>query len=96
MVTLSLFANESQKNSNTGYFYIGLGAGWMSLNNNLTEESFDTYPLLVTGGYQVYDYLAIEGRYIRSILVECPQIPRQLFFIRSFRFDTIREKKRGV
>ncbi len=40
----------------------------MSLNNDLTKESFKTYPILVLGGYQLHDYIAIEGRYIRSAL----------------------------
>jgi|GEM_PF-2850678 len=68
MLTFSLVADDLQKTDQNGYFYFGLGSGWMSLNNDLTEESFKTYPLLIVGGYQINNYIAIEGRHTRSVL----------------------------
>jgi opacity protein-like surface antigen len=48
-------------------FYAGLGVSTMSLRNDLSDEEFSSTGVTLQLGYQVYPYLAIEGRYTRGI-----------------------------
>lgn len=44
-------------------FYAGLGLGEVSVNNDITDEEISATTLMLQVGYQVNEYLAIEGRY---------------------------------
>ena len=54
---------------NSSRFYVGLGSGYMNLEDDYTKEVFDTIPLVCSLGYRYNAYLAIEARYTRSITV---------------------------
>ncbi|MBA1419781.1 MAG: outer membrane beta-barrel protein [Epsilonproteobacteria bacterium] len=43
--------------------YLGLGLSSMNLDNDLSKESFSATGIMLQAGYQVNDYLAVEGRY---------------------------------
>ena len=44
-------------------FYIGLGIGDASVNDDTTSEEFEATTLMLQAGYIYNDYLALEGRY---------------------------------
>ena len=48
-------------------WYVGIGIGTMKLKDDFTSEYFETKPVLLQLGYQFNPYLAIEGRFIRSV-----------------------------
>jgi len=43
--------------------YLGLGLSSMNLDNDLSKESFSATGIMFQAGYQVNNYLAVEGRY---------------------------------
>ncbi len=51
----------------TAAFYIGLGVANMSLSNDVSDEEFTSLGVMLQLGYQINEYLAIEGRYTRSV-----------------------------
>lgn len=50
-----------------GGLYVGVGASKMSLRNDLSEEEFSSVAVMLQLGYQLTDYLAIEGRYTKGV-----------------------------
>lgn len=50
-----------------GPFYVGVGASYMSLLNNNTDEEFTATGITLQAGYRYNDYIAIEGRYTRDV-----------------------------
>ena len=44
-------------------FYLGLGIGDISINNDTTDEAFSATTLMLQAGYQYNEYIAVEGRY---------------------------------
>jgi len=44
-------------------FYIGLGMGEAYVNDDATDEEISATTLMLQAGYQINDYLAVEGRY---------------------------------
>jgi hypothetical protein len=44
-------------------FYVGIGMGEAYVNNDATDEEISATTLMLQVGYQVNDYLALEGRY---------------------------------
>ncbi|NKQ40764.1 MAG: porin family protein [Sulfurovum sp.] len=50
-----------------GGLYVGIGASKMSLRNDLSEEEFSSVGVMLQLGYQLTDYLAIEGRYTKGV-----------------------------
>ena len=58
--------NVETVNSISG-LYMGAAIGSMKLANDLTGESFTTKTITLQVGYEIYDYLAIEGRYTRGV-----------------------------
>jgi len=48
-------------------FYVGLGISTMKLNNTKTNENLRTISIMLQGGYKIYNFLAIEGRYTRNM-----------------------------
>ncbi len=49
------------------HFYVGLGFSGMSLRNDVSDEEFSTEGIMLQAGYQVNQYVAIEGRYSHDI-----------------------------
>ncbi len=47
--------------------YLGLGVSSMSLRNDLSDEEFSATGIMLQAGYQYNQYIAIEGRYTKSI-----------------------------
>jgi len=45
-------------------FYIGLGFGSASVNDNFTSEEISNNTVMLQAGYQYNEYVAVEGRYI--------------------------------
>ena len=60
--------NDFQNLDKEANIYIGIGIGWMKLKDDLTKEFFQTYPLVLNGGYIFHKYFSVEGRYTRSVL----------------------------
>ena len=44
-------------------FYIGLGLGQLSLNDDTTSEEISHTAVMLQAGYQYNEYIALEGRY---------------------------------
>ena len=44
-------------------FYLGIGIGTASVNDDDTSEEFEATTLMLQAGYQYNDYIALEGRY---------------------------------
>ena len=44
-------------------FYIGLGIGDATINNDTTNEEFSSTTFMLQAGYQYNEYVAVEGRY---------------------------------
>ena len=44
-------------------YYVGIGMGETSVNDDTTSEEISATTLMLQAGYQVNDYLALEGRY---------------------------------
>jgi len=44
-------------------FYLGLGLGQLSLNDNTTSEEISYTAVMLQAGYQYNEYIAVEGRY---------------------------------
>lgn len=44
-------------------FYLGIGIGNASVNDNDTPEEFESTTLMLQAGYQYSTYIALEGRY---------------------------------
>ena len=44
-------------------FYIGMGIGGATVNNDMTNEEFSSTMLMLQAGYQYNEYIAVEGRY---------------------------------
>ncbi len=44
-------------------FYVGLGAGELYVNDDVTDEEISVTKLLLQAGYQYNEYLSLEGRY---------------------------------
>lgn len=44
-------------------FYLGIGIGDTTLNDDTTSEEFDSTTLMLQAGYQYNAYIALEGRY---------------------------------
>jgi opacity protein-like surface antigen len=44
-------------------FYLGLGIGEATINDDFTDEEISSTTLMLQVGYQYNDYLAVEGRY---------------------------------
>ena len=63
---LSVPAVESD-NAYASSFYLGLGASALKLDNDNTKETFEATALTITAGYDYNKYLALEGRYSRSL-----------------------------
>ena len=51
----------------TSAFYVGLGISNMSLRNDLSDEEFSSLGVMLQIGYQINEYLAVEGRYTRNV-----------------------------
>jgi opacity protein-like surface antigen len=47
--------------------YAGIGLSWLSLENELSGEEFSANGIMLQLGYQVNDYIGIEGRYTHHI-----------------------------
>ena len=48
-------------------FYVGLGVSNMSLRNDVSDEEFTSLGVMLQLGYQINEYLAVEGRYTRNV-----------------------------
>lgn len=48
-------------------FYVGLGVSNMSLSNDVSDEEFTSLGVMLQIGYQINEYLAVEGRYTRNV-----------------------------
>ena len=55
------------ESSDDSHFYVGLGLSSMSLRNDVSDEEFSAGGVMLQAGYQVNQYLAIEGRYTHDI-----------------------------
>lgn len=44
-------------------FYLGLGVGYISFNNDFTSEEITSNTFMLQAGYQYNRYIALEGRY---------------------------------
>lgn len=44
-------------------FYLGLGFGTASVNNDFTNEEISSYTVMLQAGYHYNEYIALEGRY---------------------------------
>ena len=44
-------------------FYVGLGFGRSYVNDDFTNEEISDYTVMLQGGYQYNQYIALEGRY---------------------------------
>jgi opacity protein-like surface antigen len=56
-------------NTESTGLYLGAGVGQMQLTDNYSEEYFRTNPVMFQIGYQFTPYIAVEGRYTRSLTV---------------------------
>lgn len=48
-------------------FYAGMGFSYMKLNNDLTDEEFNTNAVTLQAGYKYNNYLSVEGRYSHHV-----------------------------
>lgn len=48
-------------------FYLGLGLSGMKLTNEFTDEELSAAGITLQAGYQYSQYIAVEGRYSRSL-----------------------------
>ena len=44
-------------------FYVGLGIGTAAVNDDFTNEEFESTTLMLQAGYQYNEFVALEGRY---------------------------------
>lgn len=44
-------------------YYLGLGLGSASVNNDFTSEEISNFSVMLQAGYQYNEYVALEGRY---------------------------------
>ena len=60
------YADENKKRP----IYVGIGSGFMQLEDSYSKESFETIPIMFQIGYRIDKYLAIEARYVHDITVK--------------------------
>jgi len=56
-----------EPHTDTSAFYVGLGVSKMSLRNEFSDEEFSSLAVMLQIGYQINEYLAVEGRYTRNV-----------------------------